>query len=165
MSSSIILPPMQGSRMPPPLWRLIVAAVMWALNRFWPMLTIIPAHWSRFGLRVITIASITPLIAIAQFRIAQTTINPHKPERTTALVTSGLYGWTRNPMYLALSILLFGWAVELGTLTPFAGPLLFIALIHQMQIRPEEHTLRIRFGEDYDRYCDRVNRWLGWRSR
>ena len=155
---------MQGSRIPPPLWMLIVAAVMWALSRFWPILTIIPASWGRFGLRVITIASLTPLVAMVQFRIAQTTINPYKPEKTQALVTSGLYGCSRNPMYLALLILLFGWAIELGTLTPLAGPLLFTVLIQHMQIRPEEHSLRIRFGEDYDRYCDRVSRWLGWRS-
>lgn len=68
-------------------------------------------------------------------------------------------------MYLALSVLLLGWAIELGTLSSFAGPLAFIALIQHIQIRPEEYTLRLRFGEDYDRYCSSVNRWLGWPSR
>ena len=71
-----------------------------------------------------TLAPIAPIAAIIQFRRAHTTVNPHKLETTTALVTSGVYAWTRNPMYLGLSILLLGWAVTLGTLTPFAGPLL-----------------------------------------
>ena len=60
-------------------------------------------------------------------------------------------------MYLGLSILLLGWAIKLGTLSP----LLFVPLIQRIQIRPEEHALRIQFGKDYDQYCHRVNRWLG----
>jgi len=107
------------------------------------------------------LAPLAPIAAIIQFRRAHTTVNPHKLEAPTELVTSGVYAWTRNPMYLGLSILLLGWAIKLGTLTPFAGPFLFIPLIQYVQIRPEEHTLRTRFGRDYDQYCHRVNRWLG----
>jgi len=64
-------------------------------------------------------------------------------------------------MYLGLSILLLGWAIKLGTLSPFAGPLLFIPLIQRVQIRPEEHAMRARFGKDFDQYSHRVNRWFG----
>ena len=152
---------MRSSPVPPPLWMLILAAAMWALNHFWPVLTIIPEPWSRLGWCVMALAPIAPIAAIIQFRRAHTTVNPRKLETTTALVTSGIFGWTRNPMYLGLSILLLGWAIKLGTLTPFAGPSLFIALIQHLQIRPEEYSLRTRFGTEYDQYCHRVNRWLG----
>jgi protein-S-isoprenylcysteine O-methyltransferase Ste14 len=54
-----------------------------------------------------------------------------------------------------------GWAINLGTLTPLVLAPLFIPLIRHVQIGPEEHALRARFGEDYARYCQRVNRWLG----
>ena len=106
-------------------------------------------------------APVAPTAALIQFRRAHTTVNPHKPEMATTLVTSGVYAWTRNPMYLGLSILLLGWAVKLGTFSPVLTALLFIPLIQHVQIRPEERALRVQFGKDYDQYCDRVHRWLG----
>ncbi len=143
---------------------LIFGTAMWALNHYWPVLIIVPEAWSRWGWAVMAAAPVAPIAAIIQFRRAHTTVNPHKPETATTLVTSGIYAWTRNPMYLGLSILLLGWGIKLGSLSPLAGPLLFIPLIWYVQIRAEEHVLQIRFGEDYERYCRRVNRWLGQRS-
>jgi protein-S-isoprenylcysteine O-methyltransferase Ste14 len=143
---------------------LILALTMWALSRYCPVLTIIAQPWNLLGWWVMAIAPMAPIAAFMQFRRANTTINPHEPQATTALVTTGVYGWTRNPMYLGLSILLLGWAIKLGTLSCWVGPLLFMPLIQRVQILPEEHALRMRFGSDYDRYCHRVNRWLG-RSR
>jgi protein-S-isoprenylcysteine O-methyltransferase Ste14 len=143
---------------------LIFGVAMWVLNRYYPVATVIPKPWNWLGWCVIAIAPIAPIAAFAQFRQARTTVDPRKPETTTTLVTSGVYAWTRNPMYLGLSILLLGWAIKLGTFSPLVGPLLFIPLIQRVQILPEEHALRMQFGEDYDQYCHRVDRWLG-RSR
>ena len=156
---------MRVSPVPPPLWMLIFAVGMWVLNHYLPVLTIIPEPWSRLGWCVMAIAPIAPIAALIQFRRADTTVNPHKPETTTTLVTSGVYAWTRNPMYLGLAMLLLGWAIKLGTLSPLVAALLFIPLIQRIQIRPEEHALRMRFGKDYQQYCHRVNRWLGRRRR
>ena len=153
--------PMRTSPIPPPLWTLIFAVAMWALNRYCPLLTVIPEPWSRLGYGVMAAAPIAPIAAFIEFRRAHTTIDPHKPETATTLVTSGAYAWTRNPMYLGLSLLLWGWALRLGTLTPFVIALFFIPLLNHVQIRPEEHALRTRFGKDYDQYTRRVNRWLG----
>ena len=59
-------------------------------------------------------------------------------------------------------MLLLGWAIWLGTLSPFVVPPLFVILLMtQVQILPEERALRERFGDDYDRYCQQVGRWLG----
>lgn len=106
-------------------------------------------------------AAVTPSAAFYQFHRAHTTFNPFRPEAATVLVTAGVFAWTRNPMYLGLFLLLLGWAVELGTLSAFAGPLLFVPLIQYVQIRAEERALHLQFGSDYDRYCQRVNRWWG----
>jgi protein-S-isoprenylcysteine O-methyltransferase Ste14 len=144
---------------------LIFAVAMWAVKYYFPIVTMVPEPWNRLGWYVIAIAPIAPIAALIQFRRAHTTVNPHRPETTTTLVTSGVYAWTRNPMYLGLSILLLGWSIKLGALSPFAGPLLFIPLIQRVQIRPEEHALRVRFGKDFDEYCHRVNRWFGRTSR
>jgi protein-S-isoprenylcysteine O-methyltransferase Ste14 len=152
---------MRASPVPPPLWTLIFGAAMWALNRYYPVFTLIPAPWNGLGWCVMVLAFIPPFAAITQFVRAGTTVDPLKPEAATALVTSGIYGWTRNPMYLGLSIVLLGWAIRLGTLSPFAGPLLFVPLIERAQILPEERALRVVFGKDYEQYCRRVHRWLG----
>jgi protein-S-isoprenylcysteine O-methyltransferase Ste14 len=151
----------RSSRVPPPLWMFIFAASMWALNRYYPGLTVIPQTWRECARFVLIASAITPAVAFYQFHRAHTTFNPLRPETASALVTSGVFAWTRNPMYLGLFLLLLGWAVKLGTLSPFAGPLLFLPLIQYVQIRPEEQALRLRFGSDYDRYCRRVNRWWG----
>jgi protein-S-isoprenylcysteine O-methyltransferase Ste14 len=142
---------------------LMVAAAMWALNRWCPVLTVIPEPWTRLGWCVMALAAIPPMAASMQFRRAHTTIDPHQPAAASTLVTSGVYGWTRNPMYLGLALLLAGFAIKLGSLTALAGPLLFVAVIQRVQIRPEEHALHMRFGQDYERYRQRVNRWLGRR--
>lgn len=155
---------MRASLVPPPIWMLLVAVAMWASNHYCPLLTVVPRPWNRLGWFVMATAAITPTAALVEFRRRSTTFNPHRPQSASALVTSGVYRWTRNPMYLGLSILLLGWAVELGTLSALVGPLLFVVLNQRVQIRPEEHALRMRFGKDYDRYCSRVNRWLGWRT-
>ena len=152
---------MQSSRIPPPAWMLLFAAAMWALDRYWPIATIIAAPWTRIGWWLMAAAPLAPVSAIIQFRRAGTTANPLDDAKVTALVTDGIYGWTRNPMYLGLSVLLLGWAIHLGTLSPFVLPPLFVVLITQIQIVPEEHALRERFGEDYARYCRDVSRWLG----
>jgi protein-S-isoprenylcysteine O-methyltransferase Ste14 len=142
---------------------LMFATAMWALNRWYPLLTVIPKTWHYLGPCVMTSAAIPPGLAFFQFWRAHTTINPHRPESATTLVTAGVYALSRNPMYLGLSVLLFGWAIDLGTLTPLVLAPLFIPLIRHVQIRPEERALQAQFGRDYARYCERVNRWFGRR--
>ena len=156
---------LSSSRVPPPLWMLIFAVSMWALNRYYPLLAVIPETWRGCGRFVALVAALTPAAAFYQFHRAHTTFNPLSPETASALVTSGVFAWTRNPMYLGLSLLLLGWAIKLGTLSPFAGPLLFLPLIQYVQIRPEEQALQRRFGGDYERYCQGVNRWWGRNRR
>lgn len=156
---------MRPSLIPPPVWALLVGAAMWELNHRWPLVTVIPAPWNRLGWCVMVLAFIAPFAAISQFGHAGTTVSPHQPEATTVLVTDGVFAWTRNPMYLGLTTALIGWAGSLGTLSAFAGPLLFVPLIERLQILPEEQALRARFGKAYDQYCARVNRWLGRSTR
>jgi protein-S-isoprenylcysteine O-methyltransferase Ste14 len=143
---------------------LFFAVLMWALNRYCPISSVIAPPWNRLGWVLIATAPLAPITAIVQFRRAHTTTNPFDPSKVTALVTAGIYRWTRNPMYAGLSMLLVGWAVRLGTLSPFMLVPPFILLMTQVQILPEERALRERFGDEYDRYCQQVGRWLG-RSR
>src|SRR5215813_10216285 len=108
---------MRVSPVPPPIWALAFATAMWALSRYFPVITLVPAPWNRVGWWLVAIAVIALAAAFIQFGWARTTPNPYRPETATTLVTSGIYGWTRNPMYLCLSLLLLGWAIKLGTLS------------------------------------------------
>ena len=155
---------MLSLRIPPPVWLLLAGALMWLLDRFLPVLRLIVAPWSRAGWCVMAVALLPVLTAMTQFVRARTTINPHDPNKTSTLVTGGIYSWTRNPMYLGLLTLLIGWAIHLGSLSPFIVPPLFKLLLEAVQILPEERLLRAHFGDDYGRYCRKVDRWLG-RSR
>ena len=100
------------------------------------------------------------LAGIASFRQAQTTVNPLKPDTATALVTSGVYGYTRNPMYLGMLAVLLAWAVFLASPAALAGVLGFWWYIGRFQIRPEERALAALFGSSFSDYTSRVRRWL-----
>lgn len=83
-----------------------------------------------------------------------------KPESSSKIVTSGLYRFSRNPMYVGLLVVLLGYAIWLGGITPFLMLPLFIFLITTQQIIPEEEILENKFGQEYLDYKMRVRRWL-----
>jgi protein-S-isoprenylcysteine O-methyltransferase Ste14 len=97
---------------------------------------------------------------ILAFRRARTTVSPLQPERTSALVATGIYRFTRHPMYLGLLITLFAWSVFLLSPWSVVGPLMFVIYIDRFQIAPEERVLSAIFGPDYADYSARVRRWL-----
>jgi protein-S-isoprenylcysteine O-methyltransferase Ste14 len=98
--------------------------------------------------------------AIAAFGKAKTTINPVHIESASALVTSGAFRITRNPMYLAMVLLLTAEAVIYGRPALLLGPLLFLVFITRFQIVPEERVMQAKFGQAYTAYRARVRRWL-----
>jgi len=98
--------------------------------------------------------------AVLGFRRANTTVNPLKPEASTALVTGGVFRWTRNPMYLAMLLLLIAWACIVSNWAALAMLPLFVAYLNRFQIRPEERALQARFGAEFESYRRKVRRWL-----
>ena len=98
--------------------------------------------------------------AILAFRRVDTTIDPTKPDNASTLVTGGVFRFTRNPMYVALLLLLCGWVTYLGSVVGIAMMFLFVAYITRFQICPEERILASKFGEEYAVYCSQVRRWI-----
>ena len=95
-----------------------------------------------------------------QFRRSRTTFNPVTPERATALVSTGIYAYTRNPMYLGMALLLSAAVVCFGS---FPGMLVvagFCAYLTRFQIEPEERAMLGLFGARYQDYMARVRRWI-----
>jgi len=93
-------------------------------------------------------------------RKADTTLNPIKPDTATALVTSGIYRHTRNPMYLGMAVWLLAWSAWLGTPAGLVGAPLFVLYMNRFQVGPEERALHSLFGAEFDAYRSRVRRWL-----
>jgi len=99
-------------------------------------------------------------VAVFSFRRARTTLSPMAPAAASSLVTSGVYRFTRNPMYLGLLLVLVGWADFLAS--PIALVLTpgFVLYMNRCQILPEERALLATFGVEYAAYKGRVRRWL-----
>ena len=147
-------------RIPPPLVMLSVAGAMWAIAPSGPSLGL-PEDlriWLAGGIALIGAA--IDVTSILSFRRAKTTINPMKPRATSALVTTGTYKYSRNPMYVGLLFFLLAWAAYLGSALTLAGPVLFVLYMNRVQITPEEKVLAEMFGTSYSEYCVRVRRWF-----
>ena len=87
-----------------------------------------------------------------------TAVNPRLP--AAALVVSGPFRFTRNPLYLARTILYVGLALAMNTAWPLGTLIPLLAALHYGIIKREERYLHGRFGEAYSAYCARVPRWL-----
>ena len=105
-------------------------------------------------------ALVTGLPAVLGFRRAKTTVNPLKPDAASALVVRGVYRWTRNPMYLAMLLLLIAWVCIVSNWAALAMLPLFVAYLNRFQIGPEERALQARFGAEFESYRRKVRRWL-----
>lgn len=147
-------------RIPPPVVGVLIAAVMWTLARATPVL-LIPLSLRIIIASLFVVAGLAiAALGVLAFHKSRTTVNPLKPESTSSIVVSGVYQFTRNPMYLGFASVLTGWAIYLAAPAALLGPVLFIAFITRFQIIPEERVLSTKFGREFAAYTARVRRWL-----
>ena len=142
----------------PPVYLLLTLIAMTALHFLVPIARIIPPPWSYAGAGLVVLGFGIAAAAAGAFARAGTPVIPF--ERSTALVTSGLYRFTRNPMYLGMVIVLLGTAVLFGTLSPFLPVPIFAWIIQTRFILGEERFLEEIFGEEYLAYKRSVRRWI-----
>ncbi len=100
------------------------------------------------------------VLGIVAFRKARTTPNPMKPETASSLVTSGVYRYSRNPMYVGMVAILIAWGVFLSNLFALALAAGFGFYLNRFQIQPEEDAMDALFGEAFQNYKKQVRRWL-----
>ena len=140
---------------PPPLLCLLIGTAMY----FLPKVASYSVHFAVIAF-VITLSFLIAGGSVLQFFIRKTTINPNDFKHTTQLVSTGIFRFSRNPMYLSLAGFLVAWAVYLQSAVSFLGVFLFIYFITQWQIKPEEYWLEKKFGESYLAYKKKVRRWI-----
>jgi len=147
-------------KIPPVALVLLFAATMWLLSASASSMALAVPWRAPVALMLWSAGFAIALAGVFEFRRAKTTVNPLTPEAATAMVTSGIYRYSRNPMYVGLLLALIGWAVWLSHLLPFALLPLFVLYMNRFQIEPEERALSAKFGGLFRDYRRSVRRWL-----
>jgi protein-S-isoprenylcysteine O-methyltransferase Ste14/putative intracellular protease/amidase len=147
-------------KVPPVALGVITAALMWCARSAAPDFDVPFSFDLIFPVSLALLGVFTCLAGVVAFRQAKTTVNPMKPDTTSSLVVSGIYRYTRNPMYLGFLLLLMAWAAALSNVVVLVSLLAFVLYMNRFQIVPEERMLASRFEQDYAEYRSRVRRWL-----
>lgn len=142
----------------PPIWLLLGLIAIFALNELYPGLRFTSLAGQLAGGVLILLGLLLLVSANGLFVRAGTDIIPFR--NVSALITDGVYRYSRNPMYLGMFAVLLGCAVTVGASTALVVPLLFALVVEIRFIRPEEDMLRQLFPDEYPAYCARVRRWL-----
>ncbi len=146
-------------KVPPLALVFLFGALMWLVSGY-PEFTFTLPWRPAFALIFCAVGLAVLLAGVVAFRRAKTTVNPLTPEATTTMVTSGIYRFTRNPMYLGFLFVLAGWAMYLSNLLAFALLPLFVWYMNRFQILPEERALSAKFPQAFTAYTCAVRRWL-----
>ncbi|GMK59898.1 hypothetical protein CspeluHIS016_0901150 [Cutaneotrichosporon spelunceum] len=109
---------------------------------------------------IAAVGLIINLKAIFDFRQHKTTISPFAPNKSSTVVRDGVYGLTRNPMYLSLCFGLTAWGVWKKAPLGVGVIALFMLYMTRFQIIPEERALEANFGEEFTSYKKAVRRWI-----
>lgn len=139
----------------PPVWLAGFAALGGFVGRF------VPIEWAYngiFGAALVIVGLVVMLVAVAQMLLARTTVIPHRDP--SALVMSGMFALSRNPIYLADAMILTGLYLHWDALLALPLVLLFMIVITRRFIRPEEARLEAAFGEVFQEYRARTRRWI-----
>jgi protein-S-isoprenylcysteine O-methyltransferase Ste14 len=147
-------------KVPPPITAVLVGVAMWVIAHLLPAVDLTGQWRLVFAGVCAALGVVCALLGFLALSQAKTTINPVNPEKTSALVPGGIYSYTRNPMYLGLTLVLVGWAIWLAVPWVFLGPVGFMLYLTRFQIIPEERVMSSKFGRNYDDYRKRVRRWL-----
>jgi protein-S-isoprenylcysteine O-methyltransferase Ste14 len=147
-------------KVPPVVVLLLSAAAMWIVKAGIPGYALqLPAQGVIAAL-VFTVGLAIGVRGVLVFRRHETTVNPTTPDAATSVVTTDVFRFTRNPMYVALTLVLVAWGAVLASLPALFVVPAFIAYMTRFQILPEERALAARFGAAYDEYRRTVRRWI-----
>jgi len=123
-----------------------------------PVEPLLGATWQYIGIALIVLGFATILLAARSFRKHETTIIPDGQPST--LMEGGLFAYSRNPIYVAMAVLLIGSGLAIGHIWALIVVPLFVLLVQQIWIVKEEENLEAEFGQIYRNYKIKVRRWL-----
>ncbi len=146
-------------RIPPVALVAIFAMAMALLAHFVPASVWFPAR-QIVAITLVVAGALVALAGVVAFRRQKTTVNPLTPEKSSSLVVTGIYRFSRNPMYLGFLLALVGWSAYLANWVAALLLPVFVAYMNRFQIQPEERALLKRFDQECLAYFKAVRRWL-----
>jgi len=146
------------SKIPPPLVVLILVISTFFSSKKIDLIQI-PLQ-SLISIFILSIGILILLNPVLKFKKSKTTINPIKFNKVNKLVTSGIYKYSRNPMYLGLLMIVISSSIFYLNIFSILTPLFFYLWINRFQIKREEVFLTEKFGEDYLSYKKKTRRWI-----
>lgn len=145
-------------RLLPPTYFFISIVVMVLFHFVFPLSKVIVYPWNLLGCAPLGIGIALNLVADRAFKEHQTTVKPF--QESSVLVTTGVFRFTRNPMYLGIVLMLLGIAFLMGTLMPFIVVPVLAVSIELVFIKVEETMLEEKFGRTWVEYKQKVRRWI-----
>ena len=142
----------------PPIVALMFIVIAYFLARFVPFPFVAPPVLRYVGLGMTFIGFLLGIGAFIEFRKARTTLDPHGSVKQ--LVVSGIYRFTRNPIYLGFLLMVIGLPLNSGIYWGFLMAPLYIITMTRLVIEREEAYLEKKFKDQYTDYRSRVRRWI-----
>ncbi len=146
------------SKLVPPVYFVILLFLAIILDNKMPVWDFIKPPYHYIGLIFMFMGSVTSIWSASLFKKYHTTIIPY--EKPDFMVISGPFLYSRNPMYLGMTLVLIGVATGLGSLISFSAPIVFFILMNNIFIPMEERNLEEVFGKSYLDYKQRVRCWV-----
>ena len=146
------------SKIPPPLVVLILVISTFFSSKKIDLIQI--PFQSLISIFILSIGILILLNPVLKFKKSKTTINPIKFKKVNKLVISGIYKYSRNPMYLGLLMIVISSSIFYLNIYSILTPLFFYIWINRFQIKREEIFLTEKFGEDYLSYKKKTRRWI-----
>ncbi|USD48884.1 isoprenylcysteine carboxylmethyltransferase family protein [Vibrio sp. SCSIO 43153] len=147
-------------KVPPVALFLLMVLLMYWLKGTLPEMKITVPFVEFVSAGLIALAVAVGIAGVYEFRKAKTTVNPVKPETASMVVDTGIFAYTRNPMYVALLLVIIAVGLWWQHLSVILCSVLFVVYMNRFQIKPEERALERLFGEDYLDYKNQVRRWI-----
>ena len=142
----------------PPAYLVLTLGLMWFCHRFLPILHYIDEPVIYLGVVLVLFGITMAAVSAAKFKLLKTGLEPF--DEATALVTSGFYRISRNPMYIGMFMMLSGVAVLMGSIGAWLPVPAFVLIIRNNFVLGEERFMEAAFGQQYLDYKSRVRRWL-----
>ncbi len=147
-----------GVKIPPPLIWVGLLVIGLAIDSPWFRLQTTSAVELIIGALVFCLGACVAAASVPRHKKGGSNIEPWKP--TTTIFTDGIYGYSRNPIYLAMLIGFAGIAIAAGSLAAFPLLIIFWAILQFYVIAREERYLESKFGQEYIDYRNKVRRWI-----
>ena len=147
-----------NNKVPPPLVTLFFACCIYFSRDFFLTINTLALTLLSYVLFLLGFGIL--FTAARSFKKHNTTINPIKIETASSLVVSGIFNYSRNPMYLGMALILLGLSLKFNLIGGLIFTTLFILFITNFQIKPEEKAMQKIFGEEFVNYKNKVRRWL-----